>query len=165
MTTQDQINIIESLRKEILILFVNSTNNLSGIVVPLDSIKFGRWLAAKQNESTAQLKSLIQPAIGSADDGIVYICNTSVYSYPSFTLRIEKDKKNITIPIISNMGDIADMGKPPRWQVVGENVHGARRLRTVSAETQESAIKSALYSMKYDNKEDYTLISIQQLGV
>lgn len=126
--------------------------------IPLDEKDFNESLTKLDVPKCVinETKRVLNDVIGTAEDGKIILLNTSVYGRISFTVKIISNNK-----IAQNNYDSSDTEHT--WKIIGTN-GCKRKFRTVKAKTEEDAVKLALYSLEYDNKEKFTLYSAECLN-
>lgn len=127
--------------------------------IPLDENDFNNAVNSvnASKRIIRETKEALNNIIGTAEDGKVVLINTSIYGRPSFTVKVRSNNKTTK----NNDDDLSDTEHT--WKVIGtDGLH--RKFRTIKAKTKEEAIKNALYSLEYDNKQKFTLYGVECLN-
>lgn len=127
--------------------------------IPLDEKDFNESLTIRDVPKCVinETKRVLNDIIGTAEDGKVVLINTSIYGRPSFIVKVKSSNKTTK----TNDDNLSDTEHT--WKVIGtDGLH--RKFRTIKAKTKEEAIKTALYSLEYDNKQKFTLYNVECLN-
>ena len=162
MTVQSQLDSIYNNRGNILRLmrqFDEKESYFKWEEIPLDENDFNYAVAivGASKRIIKETKEALNNIIGKAEDGKVIIVNTSIYGRPSFIVKVKSSNKTTK----TNDDNLSDTEHT--WKVIGtDGLH--RKFRTIKAKTKEEAIKTALYSLEYDNKQKFTLYNVECLN-
>lgn len=162
MTVQDQINWLEENSMHVFELFRpiaykdgkdSRTYELSNI--PLDKYQFQLKFKKTPLPVVVKIQSVLGKLIDEAEDGQVTIYGGYAGATPYWTYTVNK--------LIKSENSQTSSGT--KYKVFGKSIkYGIVRFRTVVANNKESAIKAALYSLEYDNKEKFEFYSIEEIS-
>ena len=162
MTVQDQINWLQENSNSICELFYSMaykdgedyrTYELSNI--PLDKYQFQLKFKKTPLPVVVKIKSVLGKLIDEVEDGQVTIYGGHAGAIPYWTYKVNKLVKSENLQTSSGN----------KYKVFGKSCkYGTIRFRTIVANNKESAIKAALYSLEYDNKEKFEFYSIEEIS-
>ena len=164
MTVQSQLDSIYNNRGNILRLmrqFDEKESYFKWEEIPLDENDFNDAVAivGASKRIIKETKEALNNIIGKAEDGKVIIVNTSICGRPSFVVKVRSNSKYKN----EDSSSRESFDTEHTWKVIATD-GSHRKFRTVKSKTKEEAIKNALYSLEYDNKQTFSLYSVECLN-